>query len=210
MNDFSSSYKYVDKLLDIERSIVVLKEMKKFDFVSYLIYYDKELSDEQKSTKINIETANKMLDSKVSAKFEYEGFKKMDFIINTDTKIDENYSIAITSDAEGKNLIKRITHKNITDNNTSMSIYSNFFYLHYPYNPPRIVSFGEGYDYKLGNNNTSTTYSPSEVDDFTGKVRQIENSSYYTVLLDEDNIIHYTGYKCSLSSYHYTMKKYEK
>jgi alpha-tubulin suppressor-like RCC1 family protein len=210
LDNFASVYPYNDKLIDVERSITVLKELTKFDFASYMIYYEKELTEEQRNTKTYIETYHNMLNGKISAKFAYEGFKKMGFKVETDSRIDTFASIGITSDEEGKNMIKKITQKEITDQNTWMNIYSNTFFLHYPYKPPKIVSFGEGYDYKLGNNNSCTTSEPSEIQDYNKDMKQLQNMSNWTVILGTDNQIYYTGYKSSFSNYHYTMKKYEK
>jgi hypothetical protein len=106
MTDFSSIYSYTDTVLEIERSIKILKEMKKFDFISYLIYYKKELSEEQRNSKIIEQTTHNIFEGKVSCKLEYEGFKKMHVKIDNESKINPLDSIAVTTDPEGANLLK--------------------------------------------------------------------------------------------------------
>jgi hypothetical protein len=211
--DFATIYQYTDKLMDIERSITILKEKKEFKMISYLLFFNNHLTDEQKNKIINIETFHNMLDRKVSAMFSYEGFKKIHAKINPMSAIEALSSIAITSDSEGYKMIKRFTQSCISDKKTEFTLYTNKFFIHYPYNPPRIICFGEGHDYKLGNNSTSTTNKPSEIQDYYQGVKQIVSIKNFTAILSEDNILYYSGFKSSGGiendeKCHKTMKKY--
>lgn len=171
--DFNSIFTYPDKVLDVERCKIVLKEMKKFDMVSYLTYFNKELTDEEKTTKIYEETLHNRYSGKVSAKFSYTGFKKMGIKLSEDSKLEGTTSIAFTSDPEGRNVIKCLSQLDIDASKTDVNMNSTMFYVHYPYNSHKILCWGYGSDYRLGNNNTSTTTNPIEMQDFTKKIKKL-------------------------------------
>ena len=208
--DFSSIYTYPDKVLEIERCKVILKEMKKFDMVSYLTYYDKELTDDEKSTKIYEETLHNRYKGKTTARYEYEGFKKMSVKIHEDTALEGTSSIGFTTDKEGVNVIKKISYIDIEKNNTTFSINASKFYAHYPYNPPKIMSWGYGYDYRLGNNESgNTTSSPVEVNNYTKPIKKLFGRSGFIVGLGEDGKVYWCGYRSDWGGYKYTWDRYE-
>lgn len=75
--EIPSVYMYPTQLLDIEKFKTILKEMKKFDYISYLVYYEKDLTESERQTKITAETLHNRYKGKFTAKLEYSGFKKM-------------------------------------------------------------------------------------------------------------------------------------
>jgi hypothetical protein len=210
MEDFSSIYSYTDILLEMEKNKLILREAKKFDFISYLIYFERELSHGQKMLKIYEETSHSMFEANISAGLTYSGFKKMMLKIDPESLIDPNSAIAISSDPEGHNILNKIDQKMISEESTITWIYTNTCYIHYPFNPPKIIAFGENTDYKLGNGNTNTTADPIEMNDFYQSIKMLKARRNYTIALGTDDNLYYSGYKTSLTNYHYTMTKYEK
>ena len=107
-------------------------------------------------------------------------------------------------------LWNKISQNDIEKESTRIDIYFNQWFIHYPYNPPRILGFGEGYDYKLGNSNTAITSEPTEFSNFRKSIKSIKTRRNFTVALDENGQLYYSGYKTSLSNTNQTMTKYHK
>ena len=147
-----SNYNYPDCVLDLEKSKQILKEMKNFDLISYLIYYKNDLSEEERSPKITIESHHNRFNHKFRSKHQYNGFKKMKIELDGESVLDSDSTLLFSKDPEGLIPIKAMTKKNIENNDRSFDVNATSFYLHYPYNPHRIKCFGYGYNYKLGNN----------------------------------------------------------
>jgi len=205
-----SLYTYTDILLELSKCKEVLKEGKDFDMISYLIYFNNELSGPQQHTKVYADTYYNVFDCKISAKVHFDGFKKMTIRVDEMSKISDNTFIGISSDPDGESILKKISQKDITKDSTRFDIYSNQCFIHYPYNPPRIVGFGEGNDYKLGNSSTVTTSEPTEFTNFRKPIKSIKTRRNFTVALDADGQLYYSGYKTSFSNTNQTMTKYHK
>ena len=172
--EIKSIYSYPDAILDIEKSKIVLKEMKKFDFISYLVYFENDLTEEERKTTMTIETLHNRFKPKFSAKFAYSGFKKMNIKIHDDTKLEGMSGIGFSTDPEGACVSKKISTINLDKGEKEFDFAGKTVYIHYPYNPPRVVCFGYGYDYRLGNNeNYNTTSSPIEMKDFTTPLKKL-------------------------------------
>jgi hypothetical protein len=208
--EYSSIFSYPAKILEIEKCKIILKEMKKFDMVSYLTYYEKELSEEEKKTVILEQTLHNRYKGKVSAKFAYKGFKKMAVKVHEDSKLEGTSGIGFSTDPEGINIIKKITQTEVDKKDTNVEINSTMFYIHYPYNPPKIMCWGYGYDYRLGNNNSgTTTTAPEEMVNFTKPLKKLFARSGFVVGLGMDKKVYWCGYRSDWGGYKYTMTKYE-
>ena len=208
--EITSIYSYPDQLLDIEKSKIILKEMKKFDFISYLVYFENDLTEEERKTTMSIETLHNRYKPKFTAKFSYSGFKKMKVKIHDDTKLDGMSGIAFSSDPQGISVTKKISSVNIDKGEKEFDFAGKTMYIHYPYNPPRVVCFGYGYDYRLGNNESyNTTSNPIEMKDFTIPLAKLRSRSGFSIGLGKDGKIFWTGYRSDWGGYKYTMSKYD-
>ena len=174
------------------------------------MYFNNCLSGPQQHTKVYADTFHSIFDRKISAKVFFEGFKKMTFRLDEVSRIEKDTFIGISSDPEGESILKKISQKDIETGNTSVPIYSNQCYIHYPYCPPRIVGFGSAYNYQLGNNNSGVTLNPTEFHDMSIPIKQIFSRNDFTVVLDTNGKLYYSGYKSSFSQTNYTLKKYHK
>jgi hypothetical protein len=115
MVDSWSLYTYTDTLLELEKSKLILREGKEFDTISYLMYFNNELSGSQQHTKVYAETFHGMFDVKISSKICFEGSKKMNFRFDEATQIKKGAYVAISSDPNGENLLKKFSQKQISD-----------------------------------------------------------------------------------------------
>lgn len=207
--DITSIFAYPDKILEVERCKIILKELKKFDMVAYLTYYHKELTEEEKTSKIFEETLHNRYKGKVSAKFQYSGIKKIGVKVSEDTKLEGTSCIGFSTDPEGHNIVKSISQIEIDEKKLDVAINSTMFYVHYPYNSHKVICWGYGSDYKFGNNNTNTTTNPIQLQDFTKPIKQIHSQYNRTVILGEDGCIYYSGYVSEWGGYKYYMGKYD-
>ena len=106
MVDKWSLYTYTDILLELGKWKEVLKEGKEFDMISYLIYFNNELSGPQQHTKVYADTYYNMFETKISAKVHFDGFKKMTLRVDETSKIRDDTFIGISSDPDGENILK--------------------------------------------------------------------------------------------------------
>ena len=208
--DISCMYACPDCILDLERSTKVLKEMKKFDMVSYLVYYKKELSDSEKEQNDVIETAHSMYKNKFSSQHEYEEVKRLTIQIDPETKLEGDAAIAITRDREGHSIIKLIRQSDIDSSDSTISINAKKFYMHYPFNPPRVSAFGYGYNCKLGNDDHyGTTEKPFIMKNLSIPLKKLCSRYNYTLALSEDNKLYRTGYKNEWGTNYNTIEEYK-
>ena len=155
----SADFDYPDCVLDLERSKQILKEMTNFDLISYLVYLEKELTEEERKSSTVVETTHNRYNHKFVSRHQSSNVKKLKVELAEDSKFEGYSSLAVSKDPEGKALIKMLSNIDIEKNNREMDINADTFYLHYPYNPAKTVAFGYGYNYKLGNNECYTTTS---------------------------------------------------
>lgn len=173
-----------------------MKELKNFDLISYLVYLNKELTEQEREQKIVIESTHNRLRNKFTSQHVFTGFKKMQLQIDKDSKLEGEGALAFTKDKEGKNIIKLIRQGNIDKSENEFAINARKFYMHYPYNPPRVSCFGYGYNYKLGNNECySTTSAPIIMQRLEKPVKKLVQRSTYTICLTDDNMLYRCGYK---------------
>ena len=124
MSDSWSLYTYTDTLLELEKSKEILREGKDFDTISYLMYFNNELSGPQQHTKVYADTFHNMFKTKISTQVRFEGFKKMTFRFDEVSDIEEDTFIGISSDPAGENILKKFKASDLKDG-TSVPIYSN-------------------------------------------------------------------------------------
>jgi hypothetical protein len=190
-----SSYNYPDCVLDLEKSKQVLKEMKYFDLISYLVYYKSELTEEERNQKITVETLHTRYNHKFTSKHSYSGFKKMNVEIIADSVLDNDGQICFTKDPEGKIVLKSLSKIDLDKNERSFDVNAKSFYIHYPYNPHRIKCWGYGYNYKLGDNECyTTTTNPIFMPKMTFPVKMLVQAGTYTIALAEDGKLWRCGY----------------
>ena len=159
---------------------------------------------------MTIETLHNRYKPKFSAKFVYSGFKKMKIKIHDDTKLDGIAGIAFSSDLEGISVSKKISTINIEKGEKEFDFAGKTLFINYPYNPPRVVCFGYGYDYRLGNNESyNTTSNPIEMKDFTIPLQKLWSRSGWSIGLGKDSKIYLTGYRSDWGGYKYYMGKYD-
>ena len=152
MSESWSLYTYTDTLLELEKSKEILREGMQFDMISYLMYFNNELSGQQQHTKVYADTFHNMFKGKISSKIYFEGFKKMTFRFDEISSIEKDTFVGISSDPAGENILKKFSQEDLQKGN-SVPIYSNQCYIHYPYKPPKIVGMGENNNFKLGQDN---------------------------------------------------------
>ena len=152
MSESWSLYTYTDTLLELEKSKEILREGMQFDMISYLMYFNNELSGQQQHTKVYADTFHSMFKGKISSKIYFEGFKKMTFRFDEISAIEKDTFVGISSDPAGENILKKFSQEDL-QKGTSVPIYSNQCYIHYPYKPPKIVGMGENNNFKLGQDN---------------------------------------------------------
>lgn len=133
-----SSYIYPDCVIDLEKSKQILKEMKKFDLISYLIYYKNELSDEERKPKTIIETMHNRYKHKFTSRHQFKEFKKMEIELDVESKIDTDTVILFSKDPEGNIPIKTIGNIDMEKKEKTFTINSKSFYIHYPYSPHQV------------------------------------------------------------------------
>jgi hypothetical protein len=209
MVEYWSLYTYTDILLELEKCRVVLREGKEFDMIGYLLYFNNELSGPQQHTKVYADTFHSMFEGKISAKIQFEGFKKMTFRLDEVSKIKDDTYVGVSSDPEGESILTKISQKDIEKGNTSHNIYFNECYIHYPYNPCKIIGFGDGSNNVLGNDNTGRTEA-TEFKNFVAQVQMIGTGDCYTVVMDPKGNMFFCGNKSSMGDSNTTMKKYTK
>jgi hypothetical protein len=206
----NSSYNYPDCVLDLEKSKQILKEMKNFDLISYLVYFKNELTEEERNTKINIETLHNRFNHKFTSKHDYSGFKKMSIELDGESKLDGDGQICFSKDPEGEIVIKTMGKQDIDSNTRTFSINADSFYIHYPYNPHRVKCWGYGYNYKLGNNECyNTTTNPIFMQNLNMPIKMLKQSNTYTIALTEDNKLWRCGYNSQWSRSIYCMEEYD-
>lgn len=210
MTDYWSLYTYTDTLLELEKCRVVLREGKEFDMIAYLIYFNNELSGPQQHTKVYADTFHSMFDGKISCKVQFEGFKKMTFRLDDISRIEEGKFLGVSTDPEGDNIIKKISQKDIEKGSTGCDIYFNQCYIHYPFNPAKIMGYGDGGNNRLGNDSTGYTSEPTEFKNFLKPIDLISCGTDYCCVVDNKGQLYYTGYKSSLGDTNTTLKKYIK
>lgn len=125
MVDTWSLYTYTDILLELGKCKEVLKEGKDFDMISYLIYFNNELSGPQQHTKVYADTYYNVFDCKISAKVHFDGFKKMTIRVDELSMIKDDTFIGISSDPDGENILKQISQKDIIKDSTRLDVYFN-------------------------------------------------------------------------------------
>lgn len=205
----SSVFSYPDCVLDIEKCKQILKERKSFDLISYLVYLQKELTDEERGQKKVIETLHNRFDHKYTAKFQYTGFKKMEIKVDPDSKLEKDAYIGFSSDAEGKIMIKKINQTSLEKSENVFNINSRGFYMHYPYNPPKIKCWGYGYNYKLGNNECyNTTTAPIIMPKIDVPIKKLQQRYNYVMAMTEDNKFWRCGYKSEWDRSIYYMEEF--
>lgn len=203
-------YTYPDQILDIEKCKIILKEMRKFDFVSYLIYLEKELTEEERKAPIVIETLHNRCSPKFTSKHHFSGFKKVNVKLHEDTKLDGIQAIAFSSDSSGLNIVKSISKTNLDKAENNFDFAGRTLYIHYPYNPSRVMCFGYGYNYRFGNNESyNTTSNPIEMPNFSTPLKKLCCRSQLTIGLGVDGKLYWTGYKSEWGGYKYYMAKYD-
>ena len=110
-----------------------------------------------------------------------------------------SYSIAvsyITSDSKGENVLKNIFQKDITDNKTEVTIFSNACYVHYPYRQPKIIAFGDKDSNKLGTEASSDpTKEPEVVPELFEDLKYLASHQNFAVALDSKGSLFETGNK---------------
>ena len=187
-----------------------MKEMKKFDYISYLVYYEKDLTESERNTKIFAETLHNRYKGKFTSKLEFSGLKKMSVWVTSESGLENISSVGFSNDPEGTNILKSIGNYNISKSDNVVDITGKMWFIHYPFNPQRIMCFGYSYDYRLGNNETGTTTSvPWEMVNFKISLKKLRSRSAFWVGLGTDNQIYWWGYRSDWSGYKYTMWKYE-
>jgi hypothetical protein len=192
-------YTYTEPLLQMETCKIVLKERKLFDHIAYSMYLD-ELDDTSKKSTILYETQHPHFEPKVTSCLRHEGFKKMVLKIQSGSELEKYSSIAVTSDKKGENVLKNIFQKDIDDNKTEVTIFSNSCYVHYPYKQPKIIAFGEKDQNKLGTEASNDgTKEPEVVPVLFNNLKCLSSHQKFTVALDEKGKVYYTGYKVTFS-----------
>ena len=193
-------YTYNQPLLTIERCRNILKERKKFDMISYLMYLN-NLDDASKQSTIMHETIHNHFAPKVSANIKHEGFKKMALKVQTGSELEPFSSVAVTSDKEGNNILKNIFQKDVTDNKTEVTIFNNSCYVHYPYRSPKIIAFGDKDQNKLGTDSgTDSTKEPEVVPDMFNEIRSISTNSTFIAAIDDSGDYYQAGYHMYFNS----------
>ena len=150
------------KILELGNCKEIMLQSNKFDLVSYLIYL-KELDDSQMYTTVSAETQHNHFDMPVSARLSYDGFKSMKIRLSASTEIEPFSSVAISSDARGKNMLANKFKKDLEE---QVEIHSNTVYVHYPFRQPKVVAFGEKEKNKLGMPGSGFTEEPEILPDF--------------------------------------------
>jgi alpha-tubulin suppressor-like RCC1 family protein len=134
----------------------------------------------------------------------------MNFRLAEESKIEKDVFIGVSSDPNGESMLKKISQLDIDNGTSGFDIYSNQCFIHYPYCPPRIIGYGEAYNYQLGNEKTELTLVPVEFSNFAIPVKSIRSCGDFTVVLDQNGELYYTGYKDTFSVTNYKLTKYHK
>ena len=184
--------------------------MRKFDFVSYLIYLEKELTEEERKNPIVIETLHNRYKAKFTSTYQFNGFKKVNIKLHEDSKLEGMYGVAFSTDPIGDNIVKKISKTNLDKGENNFEFAGRTVYIHYPYNPSRVMCFGYGYNYRFGNNESyNTTSNPIEMPNFSVPLKKLCSRSQFTIGLGVDGKLYWTGYKSEWSGYKYYMSKYD-
>ena len=208
MKDTWSLYTYTDTLLELEKAKDILRGGKSFDMIAYSLYFNEDLSGPQQHTKVYSGTFLHIINSRVSSKVCFEGFKKMTFRLEENGKVAADTFIGVSSDPYGENMIRKISQHDINSDSTSAVIYSNQCYVHYPYIPSRVMGYGNGNSYQLGNKKTEDSSLLEEFFDFDKPVKSIKSVNTVTIALDNDGKLYFCGYKPSFGNTNETMKEY--
>ena len=104
--------------MDLEKSRQIMKDKKKFDLISYLIFL-KSLPDDQREPKSIIETCHNRFKHKFVSKHSFDGCKLVNLKFDKDNKFGFLERIGITKDPEGKQLIRDIGEGDLEDDNGS-------------------------------------------------------------------------------------------
>ena len=188
-------YSYGEALLQMEKCKTILKERKNFDMISYLMYLN-GLDDASKQSTIMVETVHNHFSPKVTACLKNEGFKKMALKVQSGSELEKYSSLAITSDSKGENVLNNIFQKDIDDNKTEVTIFSNSCYVHYPYRQPKIIAFGEKDNSKLGTDaSTDPTKEPEIVPDIYENLKYLVSHNNFAAALDDKGVFYEAGQK---------------
>lgn len=192
-------YTYTEPLLQMEACKVVLKERKLFEHIAYTMFID-QLDDSSKKSTILHETIHNHFEPKVTACLRHEGFKKMVLKIQGTSELEKYSSIAITSDKKGENVLKNIFQKDIDDNKTEVTVFSNSCYVHYPYRQPKIIAFGDRDSNKLVTESSSeSTKEPEIVPGLFQNLVSLAQHQSFACALDENGKFYKGGYKTHFS-----------
>jgi len=116
--------------------------------------------------------------------------------IQSTSELEKYSSVAITSDSKGENVLKNIFQKDITDNKTEVTIFSNACYVHYPYRQPKIIAFGDKDSNKLGTEASSDpTKEPEVVPELFEDLKYLASHQNFAVALDSKGSLFETGNK---------------
>ena len=163
-------------ILDLEKNKKILQDGKNFDAVGYCLFT--ENISKEKHTDL-VETCHKQFSNPFVTKHTFEKCKKVAFNFDSNSSIDPFVAIGITKDAEGKQPVKVITNDMLKESKPTLfdsyydpeskgkSLYSlwfyfntfigyklsvptNSFYLHYPFNSTKMIGFGSQTHHRLG------------------------------------------------------------
>jgi len=118
--------------------------------ITYLIYL-KELDESQKKTSLMAESNHNNFNGQFTGLLSYDSFKAFKIKLSDSTEVEKYASVAFSSDSMGKNIICNKYKKDFT---SEESINSGSVYVHYPFRQPKILSFGDQTQSKLGLNKT--------------------------------------------------------
>jgi hypothetical protein len=145
----SYSYNYTfDKL---EAASKMLRELKKFELVSYILHFNSNITyEDKKKLSMKAKTITGLPDSfNYMYKFEFDNSIKSILNFMNDSRIRFNETVALTQDYEGEKVINLLTADDIR-RNVNISVKQKIFYVHYPHKTGSLVVFGNNEQGSMG------------------------------------------------------------
>ena len=194
---YRSIYKYPKIIFELEKAAKIFGNRRDFDFISYLLYLKGLDKSKLNELETKVKVASNLPDLNYVAKYKVDDVDAL--TINFDKKggLLLTETLAITLDQEGEEILQVLTSNDLAEGK-SIHLFSNEFYIHYPYHKGKLVSFGDNQNERLGVSGDKISLTIQNQVDLDFKMIRSRND--FTIGLTTNNELYFCGTKESLGT----------